>query len=160
MLNRGLSMSGIGYDFRSVTTYLSHSVTRTAASLVGYQTIRMQVTAGGYEPDSFALEKGIPVRWIIEGKELNYCNHRIVVPAMGMEFDVQKGENVIEFTPGQVGVIPWSCWMGMISGNFLVHEKPAGEGATMGTGGLHSWRHGLEVWIKDWSERVERYLEH
>ena len=39
-----------------------------------------------------------------------------------MNFDIKKGEQVIEFTPTEEGVIPWSCWMGMIPGTFVVTE--------------------------------------
>lgn len=63
------------------------------------------------------------MKWIIEGKELNYCNHRIIVPSLGLEFDVVKGRQTIEFTPQQTGVIPWSCWMGMIPGSFIVQDN-------------------------------------
>lgn len=127
MLNRGLAMTGSGYDFKSLSARFSQGAVPELAgaeSGAGVQTIRMKVTAKGYEPDHFELRKGVPVRWVIEGKEVNYCNHRITVPSLDLEFDVQKGENLIEFTPEHSGVIPWSCWMGMIPGVFLVHEAP------------------------------------
>jgi sulfite exporter TauE/SafE len=128
MLNRGLSMTGSGYDFNSLAARFSRETAPAPAgeeAQAGVQVIRMKVTAKGFEPDHFTLHKGVPVKWIIEGKELTYCNHRITVPSLNLEFDVHKGENVIEFVPQQAGVIPWSCWMGMIPGVFLVHETPA-----------------------------------
>jgi nucleoid-associated protein YgaU len=42
------------------------------------------------------------------------------VPDLGLEFDVKEGEQTIEFTPTKQGLIPWSCWMGMLQGDFLV----------------------------------------
>lgn len=125
MLNRGLILTGSGYDFRNLsalaTLHLDRLKERIASPVVGgSQTIRMVVAGGKYQPDRFVLKQGVPVRWIIEGRELTYCNHRIIVPSLGLEFDIKPGENIFEFTPQLSGMIPWSCWMGMIQGSFVV----------------------------------------
>ena len=88
----------------------------------GYQTIRMDVTNRGWEPNKFVLKKGVPVKWIINGKEINGCNSAIVVPKLGLNFDIKPGEQTIEFTPKEESNIPWSCWMGMIQGTFIVKD--------------------------------------
>lgn len=133
MLNRGLLLAGTGYDFRSLsvlaTTQWESLKERVALPWLGEtQTIHMEVTADGYTPDRFVLKQGVPVKWVIEGKEITHCNHRIVVPSLKLEFDVKPGQNVIEFTPRQSGVVPWSCWMGMIPGTFVVEAAPEKEG--------------------------------
>jgi plastocyanin domain-containing protein len=66
------------------------------------------------------LQKGVPVRWIINGIEINSCNNRIVVRDYGLDFPINRGEQTIEFTPNKEGVVRWSCWMGMIPGSFIV----------------------------------------
>lgn len=142
MLNRGLILSGSGYDFTSVIASLSAKVEFLAKTYVPeqielltksapsgdeegrFQVIHMKVTKKGYEPNSFVLRKGVPVRWVIEGQQLNECNRAITVPKLGLQFDVRKGEQVIEFTPEEEGTIPWSCWMGMIRGSFIVRGEP------------------------------------
>jgi hypothetical protein len=88
------------------------------------QAISMQVISSGFSPNHFVLRKGVPVKWIIEGKEITTCNHRIVVPSLNLEFDVKSGRQIIEFTPAKAGVIPWSCWMGMLHGDFQVIDGP------------------------------------
>jgi plastocyanin domain-containing protein len=88
----------------------------------GYQEIRMEVNRNGWEPDTFVLKKDIPVKWIIEGKEINGCNNAIQVPEYGLNFDIQPGEQIIEFTPTEEDQIRWSCWMGMIPGMFIVKD--------------------------------------
>jgi sulfite exporter TauE/SafE/copper chaperone CopZ len=130
MLNRGLAMTGSGYDFRSLVTSAAMHWQKLQQETIlpeqgGHQTIRMSVTGRGYVPDRFVLKQGVPVKWIIEGKELNSCNQRIVVPSLNLEFDIKPGENLIEFTPEQPGVIAWSCWMGMIQGSFVVEPATA-----------------------------------
>lgn len=151
MLNRGLAMSGSGHDFHSLAAGWRTPATtepRVTAS-AARQVIRMQVTSKGFEPDHFNLVKDVPVEWVIEGKELNYCNHRIAVPSLGMEFDVSKGESRVEFTPRQVGVIAWSCWMGMIPGSFMVHEQPAPT-PVPGTAATQGWLERANLRVKNW----------
>ena len=86
----------------------------------GVQTIHMNVTSYGWEPASFALKKGVPVKWVIDGQRITGCNRGIKVPSLGLSFDIKPGIQTIEFTPTQEGTIPWSCWMGMIKGTFIV----------------------------------------
>ncbi len=130
MLNRGVALTGTGYDFNSVAASFTmfgqsaeaaeFSENMVASESGGYQEIRMDVTRYGWEPDKFVLKAGVPVRWIINGKEINGCNNAIQVPKLGLDFDIKSGEQVIEFTPESEGIIPWSCWMGMIPGTFIV----------------------------------------
>ncbi len=148
MINRGLILTGSGYDLRSLITALKkagavqHAQLPTALpqempigatttqQLVGaarprpaLQTIEMDVIESGYKPNHFVLVGGVPVKWVINGKQITPCNHRIVVPALNLEFDVKPGLQIIEFTPNKVGTLRWSCWMGMLHGDFEVIEE-------------------------------------
>lgn len=121
MINNGLALTGTGYDANSILA----SVSAAGDSVVvagGVQQIRMEVNRYGWSPDKFVLKKGVPVKWIINGKEINSCNNAIQVPKLGLRFDIKPGEQTIEFTPDQEGVIPFSCWMGMIPGTFIVKD--------------------------------------
>lgn len=84
------------------------------------QTISMDVLKKSFSPNKFTLRKGVPVKWVINVKESNECNEAIVIPQYGLEIKLQLGEQIIEFTPTESGVVPWSCWMGMIPGTFIV----------------------------------------
>lgn len=84
------------------------------------QIVRMQVYSGFYKPNRFVLRQGVPVRWIIEVRELVECNRHLLVPALGLDVELRPGENVVEFTPTKAGALPFSCWMGMLRGNFEV----------------------------------------
>ena len=131
MVNRGLALTGTGYDVNSLTTnfnYLGGSGTGSSSNAGvimenGYQVIKMEVNRYGWKPDKFILKKGVPVKWVIEGKEINGCNNAIQVPKLGLKFDVKKGTQTIEFTPKSTGTISWSCWMGMIPGVFVVKDQ-------------------------------------
>ena len=126
MMNNGLVLTGTGYDFKSMVDIVSGANTATPNNLPsinnGFQEIRMEVNRYGWEPDKFVLKKGVPVKWIINGKEINGCNNAIQVPKYNLNFDIKRGEQIIEFTPDKEGMIRWSCWMGMIPGVFIVKE--------------------------------------
>jgi len=126
MLNRGLAVTGTGVDFNTLVARVSQMFSPSMAetpSCDAVQTINMDVLKKGYSPSQFTLRKGVPVKWVINGKELNECNKAIVVPQYGLDIKLQPGKQIIEFTPPEVGVVPWSCWMGMIPGTFIVVEN-------------------------------------
>ncbi|MCQ8130055.1 sulfite exporter TauE/SafE family protein [Methylomonas rivi] len=125
MLNRGLSVTASGLDFNTLVARVSQYYAPTAAdspSCDTEQTIHMDVLKTRFSPNKFTLRKGIPVKWVINVKELNECNKEIVVRDYGLDIHLQRGEQIIEFTPAEAGVVPWSCWMGMIPGTFVVVE--------------------------------------
>ena len=128
MINNGLALTGTGYDINTLTTSVSANTLAGNADsenlptiINGYQEIRMDVD-GGFSPNQFILEKDIPVKWIIDGVGINGCNNAIQVPEYDLYFDIEPGEQTIEFTPTETGTVPWSCWMGMIPGTFIVVE--------------------------------------
>lgn len=136
MVNRGIALSGINLDFPATPTVLQGQGSGAQSDTVyidsdGDQVIRMNVTAYGWQPDRFVLKTGVPVRWIIDGQQLTSCNNAIQVPKYGLKFNVKKGLQTIEFTPNEAGTVPWSCWMGMIQGTFIVKDDVlvTGEGA-------------------------------
>jgi len=128
MLNTGLTLTGSGYDARTLMTRFTPQNTGTsnsqsdniAVQKEGYQEIRMTVENNGWTPDKFILKKGVPVHWIINGVEVLSCNGGIQVPKYNLKFEILQGEQTINFTPTESGVVPWSCWMGMIPGTFVV----------------------------------------
>ena len=126
MVNRGLATFGLGVGNRTASSPPAAPVAAvqpeaTAAPAdAAVQIVRMAVTSRGYEPNTLQIKKGIPVRWIIEGKELSRCTDEIILHGYSIRQKLQPGENVIEFTPTQDGVIRFSCWMQMVWGKFIV----------------------------------------
>ncbi|MCB9362083.1 sulfite exporter TauE/SafE family protein [Candidatus Woesearchaeota archaeon] len=125
MLNRGLALTGTGYDITTVMAAQNgpDKITGQVIKLEdGYQVIEMDVLASGWSPNKFVLQKDIPVKWKINGKQITGCNRAIQVPDYNLNFDIKEGMQTIEFTPTEEGVISWSCWMGMIPGTFIVQS--------------------------------------
>lgn len=84
------------------------------------QVIRMTQSASGYSPSTLRVRAGIPVRWVITSTASFTCASSITVPSLNISKNLQKGENIIEFTPARKGTIPYSCSMGMYRGTILV----------------------------------------
>jgi len=104
----------------------------------GVQIVVTSFDANDYKP--FYVQTGIPVRWVIRIKkeDINGCNRTVIVPAYGIRKDLEPGDNVVEFTPTKAGIVPYSCWMGMITSAFSVvadlgkidEQGPGGSGQT------------------------------
>jgi len=120
MINNGLSLTGSSYDFQSIKTRIMGS-TNNAAISNGVQEINMTIDGTNWNPKVFVLKKDIPVKWNINAIKLP-CATEIYVNDYNLDIKLKTGNNVIEFTPNQTGTIKWACWMGMISGNFIVTD--------------------------------------
>jgi sulfite exporter TauE/SafE len=126
MLNRGLAVTGTGVDFNTLVARVSQKLSPTVAktpSCDTEQTIHMDVLKSSFSPNQFTLRKGVPIKWVIDGKEMNECNKVIVIPQYKLRIELKEGTQIIEFTPQESGVVPWSCWMGMIPGTFIVVDN-------------------------------------
>ena len=86
----------------------------------GVQVIHMTENASGYSPNVFTIQKGIPVRWIINATDPYSCASAVVSQQLGIDKQLKPGENTIEFTPKETGSISFSCSMGMYTGAFNV----------------------------------------
>ncbi len=92
----------------------------------GVQVVRMTESARGYTPNKFTIQQGIPVKWVIDAQEPYSCASSIIASKIGVRKNLTLGENVIEFTPKEIGQISFSCSMGMYRGVFNVVD---GQGA-------------------------------
>lgn len=129
MGSRGLALAGINMPNMSINSAVSNSAITAsspkATNIIkptienGVQVIKMTADSKGYTPNVLYVQKNMPVKWIIDGKALTSCNSAIVVPSLSIQKTLQKGENVVEFTPKDKD-IPFSCWMGMIRGTIKV----------------------------------------
>jgi len=84
------------------------------------QIIEMTVSYSGFTPNVFYLKAGVPVKWIINGAQISGCTNKIISPALGISKAISPGENIIEFTPLAKGTFGFSCWMGMVRGQFII----------------------------------------
>ncbi|MBS3061068.1 MAG: sulfite exporter TauE/SafE family protein [Candidatus Diapherotrites archaeon] len=139
MVNNGLALTGNGFSTASIPLLGGSqdlpldnppgTGVIVGGPSAGFQEIRMDVLNSGWSPNRFILKKGVPVKWIINGKQINGCNNAITVPEYGLNFSIKPGLQTIEFTPTKTGTVRWSCWMGMIQGTFIVRDDVSVDGA-------------------------------
>jgi len=117
MMNRGLAIGGFNLPSSDLTSKSTNGTPMVTKAQIdnGVQTIHMSANNRGYTPNVLYVQKDIPVKWIIDGEQINSCNNQIIVPFLNGNKKLSSGQNIIEFTP-QGGEINFSCWMGMIKG--------------------------------------------
>lgn len=118
----------------------------TVIDSTGVQEVRMTQNGSGYSPNTFTIEKGKKVKWIITSTNPFTCASSLVMPSYGIDESLKKGENIIEFTPTQTGEIPFSCSMGMYRGKFIVVD-PGKSGANVDTKNANTIVNGTDTLI-------------
>lgn len=117
-LSSGLSLAGVSLDFSNK----ADATQATVAANNEVQVVNMTVDLKGYTPNVIKLKKDVPVRWVIDGKQITGCTNEIIIPDLGIEKKLVKGQNIVEFTPTKAGTLGFSCWMGMVRGKFIVES--------------------------------------
>ena len=117
MLNNGLSLAGI------LLNYAENSQTGVSAVEEGVQLVQTELDWRSY-PD-ITVRANMPVRWIMhaEKEKITGCNNEIVIPALDLHFPLSVGDNVLEFFVNEPGIIPYTCWMGMLHGTITVEKN-------------------------------------
>ncbi len=120
MLGRGFGLSGIALPSASADNGTQSVAVVESIDDENVQRITSEFSSGQYAP--ITVKQGVPVVWTISvtEKDLNGCNNPMIIPAYGIEKKLVPGDNTIEFTPAESGVIAYSCWMGMIRSTITV----------------------------------------
>lgn len=134
MGNRGFALAGININPLTAladiskklsnedSTSSSNSSGSKAILKDGVQILNMTADNRGYTPNILYVQKGVPVKWVIDGKQINSCNNAIVAQSLKVQKKLKSGENIIEFTPDNKD-INFSCWMGMVRGVIKVVDN-------------------------------------
>ena len=131
MLNRGLGLFGaapldrITYsNAASGAVQSSQSYNSNIAQIRdGVQYVNAVFTARHYQP--IVVQAGIPVDWTIDMRSINGCNNPFLIQKFRMQIRLAPGKNTVKFTPAEAGIIPYFCWMGMITSRIVVVEDLA-----------------------------------
>ena len=120
MACRGLSLAGVSF-----AAPLGNQLPQNAAIAQvknGVQTITTELEENRYP--ALVVKTGIPVRWTMHASssKINDCNHELVISSFGIQQTLRPGDNVIQFTPKAQGELPYTCWMGMITGRIIIRD--------------------------------------
>jgi hypothetical protein len=103
-----------------------------AAQAAGFQDLRTYQEVDGYLPANAVIAAGIPTRWTIESASSRSCAAFLVVPDLGIEVTLQKGDNVIELPAMNPGTLAYTCSMGMYGGTITIVDGEAGSSVDRG----------------------------
>lgn len=85
------------------------------------QSVRINLTEKGYQPESFRLKKGVPARVTFIRKTADECGEEIVIPAYNIRRFLPLGKAVtVRFTPRRAGTFGFACGMDMLHGKLIV----------------------------------------
>lgn len=125
-LSNGFNLTGFRFDSLWPISEAARGGAANDPNVImenGVQVVRMIEHSRGYSPSSFAIKKGVPVKWVIDAQAPYSCASALIVPKLGIQKNLKAGENIIEFIPEEVGNIPFSCSMGMYTGIFRVYDE-------------------------------------
>jgi sulfite exporter TauE/SafE len=114
MFSRGL------INFNIVLNPFGAGNKTTDVAATNFQTVNMDITYLGYQPQTFTIKLNQPVKWVINAKQLTGCSSAIMIEDLNIYQKLNPGLNVIEFTPTKIGELDFSCGMKMIWGKFIV----------------------------------------
>ncbi len=116
MLSRGISTLGL-----NINSLFNNYDTFTSSTFINnYQEVKIDLSYGNY--DDIIVQKDKQVKLIInvDEKYLTGCNNTLIIEEFNIEKQLEAGENIIEFTPTQIGNYSMNCWMNMIKNNIKV----------------------------------------
>lgn len=132
-INNGLALVGYNINPARLFSLVSNSGVTSSGTVVsivdGKQIVKMAVNNYTYAPNKFTVVVGVPVEWQIDGGGAAGCGKVLVVPTLGIsKYLLPEGITTINFTPKDVGTIPFNCSMGMMTpgSEFTVVANTAG----------------------------------
>lgn len=128
-ISNGYNLAGLNLlsPFNASATSASSPNTLGVTLENGVQVVKMIQNGSGYSPSTFTIKKGIPVKWVITSEDANTCASSLVSASLSIRKALALGENVIEFTPSEIGTLKFSCSMGMYRGSFNVIENDGSD---------------------------------
>lgn len=124
LLNLSAGMTLLGFT-GSAAAPPSQNASANVTFSDGTQIVRMTQTPRGYLPADTVMYAGIPTTWVIDATSPYDCSAFLRVPALDLSVNLAKGLNPLDLPALDAGVVPFTCVMGMYSGNLFVVEKPA-----------------------------------
>ena len=92
-----------------------------AATAADVQTIDLKVSGGEYQPASFTVQAGKPVRLNVTRDEKPTCGDVLTIPSQNISKPIPVNQvTTIEFTPQQAGDLEFTCGMNMMKGKIVV----------------------------------------
>ena len=116
MIQQGFALSGYHLNLYSKQ---DNNYALNNQPLKESTTITMDASAKGWSKKVIYFTPTKKIKWEINVTELTYCNKTIEIPSLGIKKELKKGLNIIEFSPHDQTRFVYTCWMGMMTGEFI-----------------------------------------
>ncbi len=120
---RGSNQTIQNYWKAITNTNTNNSVPQTlaATTISGIQDVTINVTSSGYTTKENTLKVGVPVKLTFKSTNVAGCVQVFTIPTYNIKKLLpENGTDEITFTPTKKGRLPFSCAMGMYTGEFQV----------------------------------------
>lgn len=123
-INNGMILRGSNHTLQNYFYVLtgSKSISGSLAKEInGTQEVNIIVTNSGYKADQKLLKINTPVKLNLKSENIVTCVKNFVIPSLGITKNLPSdGLETVEFTPNKLGILTFSCGMGMYTGSFEV----------------------------------------
>lgn len=124
-LNSGLVLSGSRFSLDFWTQFVkaeNNNIDVVKESTSDSQTVQLDIDYT-FKQREIRIKKDVPVKFVVNPIRVTGCSNEVIIPSLGLSTGkLTNGKKVtLEFTPTKTGSIPFSCWMGMINGKFIVY---------------------------------------
>ena len=99
------------------------AVTTAVSQFEGRNDVQEFVLSFGetnYEPSTFEVESGKPVRLVVDTDKVKGCFASIKIPELKVSKSLTPADNLLEFLPEEPGEYAFGCAMGMGAGKIIV----------------------------------------
>jgi sulfite exporter TauE/SafE len=125
LLNVSSGLTLLGLSGGTASAAGRHTASANVTVSAGAQTVHMTQSSRGYEPADTVIYAGMPTTWVIDGTSAFHCSAALRVPDLGIKVSLAEGPNTLSLAALDAGTIPFTCAMGMYSGNLIVVDPPA-----------------------------------
>jgi len=125
-INSGQILRNSIHTYQNYKAVLFSNTTKNgnqADQVNGKQLVTINVNNSGYTTDTKTLKIGVPVRLTVVSKNVQSCARSFVIPSLNIsKLLPSTGTEIIEFIPSELGILTFSCSMGMYTGSFNIVE--------------------------------------
>lgn len=125
LLNVTSGLRLLGVAGTSTVAAAEQQVSANVTVAGGVQTVQMTQSPEGYLPADTVVHAGIPITWVIRSTSQWDCSAFLRVPDLEVSVDLKDGVNTVQLPELSPGVTPFTCVMGMYSGNLIAVDKPS-----------------------------------
>jgi len=88
-----------------------------------YQIVRNELDGIEYQPATIHVKAGHPILWILTVNDFNSHTNIVKIPSLGINKDLELGENLIDIPALKPGTYPYLCRLNMQKGQIVVDSS-------------------------------------